>query len=116
MTTETVAKGAELFTLTSLGTFTGLTGATVVVTNTVSRITGWSPAWFGFLVALILCSAVPAITNGFSLGQQLLALLNACLVYLSAAGANAAGGAVTGNAPLPPPGAGERRGFFGRWF
>ena len=46
---------AELFTWTSLGTFTGLTGATVVVTNAISRAVNWNPAWFGLGVALVLC-------------------------------------------------------------
>lgn len=109
------AQNVELFTLTSLGTFTGLTGATVVVTNTVSRVAGWSPAWFGFAVALILCTGVPLMTAEFSWSQQLLAFLNSCLVYLSAAGAGGMGASAAGNAPLPPPGESAQRLWFPRW-
>lgn len=113
MNPDSAAGAGQLFTLAALGTFTGLTGATVVVTNTISRITSWAPAWLGFVVALLLCSAAPIMANGFNRTQQLLAMLNACLVYLSAAGASTAGTAAMGD--RPPPG---RRPFslFQFWF
>jgi hypothetical protein len=101
MNADSAAGAGQLFTLAALGTFTGLTGATVVVTNTISRITNWAPAWLGFVVALLLCSAAPILANGFNWTQQLLAMLNACLVYLSAAGANTAGTAAIGDRPPP---------------
>lgn len=104
----------ELIDLTSLGTFTGLTAATMVVTNAVGRATGWSPAWFGLAVAMILCEAVAIFQPGWQTSDLLLAALNACLVYLSASGASATGTALVGGGPLPPPGAG-RDGFWQRW-
>ena len=85
---------AELFTWGSLGTFTGLTGATVVVTNAVSRAVNWNPAWFGLVVAAVLCGGL-AIATYTHVTDFLLAALNACLVYVSSAGANSVGVAAT---------------------
>jgi hypothetical protein len=105
----------QLFTWASLGTFTGLTGATVVVTNAISRAVRWNPAWFGLLVALVLCLGL-AISNGkTALTDYALAILNACLVYVSAAGTNSVGAATTApeSTTEGPGGAG---GFFRNWF
>ncbi len=88
----------ELFTWASLGTFTGLTGATVVVTNTAARAFDWSPRWLGLAIALVLCIGL-AVANKSPLVDYLLALLNGCLVYLTAGGASAAGAVVV--APKP---------------
>jgi hypothetical protein len=111
---------SDLFTWTSLGTLTGLTGATVVVTNTAARAFGWTPKWFGLAVALVLCVGLAAVRTS-SIEEYVLAFLNACLVYLTAAGASSAGAAA-----VSPPNAGgalESSGgeaqpptFFHRWF
>ncbi len=83
---------SDLFTWTSLGTLSGLTGATVVVTNTAARAFDWAPKWLGLAIALILCLGL-AIMNSSAINGYALALLNACLVYLTAAGASSAGAA-----------------------
>ena len=83
---------SDLFTWTSLGTLSGLTGATVVVTNTAARAFDWAPKWLGLLVATVLCVGL-AVMNSSAINGYALALLNACLVYLTAAGASSAGAA-----------------------
>ena len=115
MTASVAGLPTELFTFASLGTFTGLTGATVAVTNAAARALNWSPAWFGFVIALVLCEGLTLIGGEARAPELLLAALNACLVYLSAGGASAAGASVTGGNPLPPPGT-AKRGFWNRWF
>jgi hypothetical protein len=106
---------AELFTWTSLGTFTGLTGATVVVTNAISRAVNWNPAWFGLGVALVLCLGL-AVAAASPASDYVLALLNACLVYLSAAGTNSVGAAATGKgAGSLEQVRGDQGGFFRPW-
>jgi hypothetical protein len=105
----------QLFTLPSLATFTGLTGATVVVTNAISRAVNWNPAWFGLAVAAVLCFGMATITNP-TLIEYLLALLNSCLVYVSAAGTSSVGAAAQG--PARTDVAAEmpsQEGFFRRW-
>jgi hypothetical protein len=110
---------SDLFTWTSLGTLSGLTGATVVVTNTAARAFDWAPKWLGLLIATVLCVGL-AVMNSSAIDGYALALLNACLVYLTAAGASAAGAA----AVSPKPGGtlesldGVDRSptFFHRWF
>lgn len=117
MNTMTTIPGlpAELFTLASLGTFAGLTGATVAVTNTASRAFGWSPSWLGFAVAFALCEGLALLRPSWTGGELVLAGLNACLVYLSAGGASAATANLARNQPLPPPGAGGQA-FWSRWY
>lgn len=83
---------SDLFTWASLGTLSGLTGATVVVTNTAARAFDWAPKWLGLAVATVLCVGL-AFMNSSAINGYALALLNACLVYLTAAGASSAGAA-----------------------
>ncbi len=83
---------SDLFTWTSLGTLSGLTGATVVVTNTAARAFDWAPKWLGLLVSTVLCVGL-AVMNSSAINGYALALLNACLIYLTAAGASSAGAA-----------------------
>ena len=109
---------SDLFTWTSLGTLSGLTGATVVVTNTAARAFDWAPKWLGLLVALVLCVGL-AVMNSSAINGYALALLNACLVYLTAAGASSAGAAA-----VRPKSSGtlesiedeQPSAFFNRWF
>jgi hypothetical protein len=108
----------ELFTWTSLGTFTGLTGATVVVTNTAARAFDWSPRWLGLVVAVALCVGV-AIARQDTFADYVLALLNGCLVYLTAAGTSSAGATTTDHASggaLEEMGRTASHPFFRRWF
>jgi hypothetical protein len=110
----------DVFTWASLGTLSGLTGATVVVTNTAARALEWAPKWFGLAVALVMCIGI-AFMRSSAIADYALALLNACLVYLTAAGASSAGAA----AVAPPKSKGTlesietdepSKAFFNHWF
>lgn len=110
---------SDLFTWTSLGTLSGLTGATVVVTNTAARAFDWAPKWLGLLISTILCIGL-AIMNSTAIDGYPLAFLNACLVYLTAAGASSAGAATLhpkSGGTLESVDSGDSSStFFPRWF
>jgi hypothetical protein len=110
----------DIFTWTSLGTLSGLTGATVVVTNTAARALDWAPKWLGLAVAGVLCIGMAVMRNG-AIQDYALAVLNACLVFLTAAGATSAGAA----AVATPKSKGTlesidtdepQKAFFSHWF
>lgn len=119
---------AQFFTWGSLLTLAGAAGATLVVTNTLKTAFDFSPKWIGLVVAQTVCVGT-AFYLGKSSSDYVIAILNGCLVYLSAAGASAAGGAIanptvtassrSGNV-LPPnrsPQSGSTsRTFFSSWF
>ena len=48
----------EFYTLTTLGTLAGATGATVTVANTVRGLFRLNPRWVGFATAEIVCLGV----------------------------------------------------------
>lgn len=85
---------AEFFTWGSLGTLAGATSATMVITNTLRSAIGWDAKWVGLAIAEVICLGA-AFATGSSGSDFVIAVLNGCLVYLSAAGTTAAGGAVT---------------------
>jgi hypothetical protein len=115
-----VELATDLFTWASLGTLTGLTGATVVVTNTAARAFDWSPKWLGLAVAMALCIGLAVVAKSAA-ADYVLALLNGCLVFLTAAGASAAGAAAGGQKPggtleTVESTATESKPFMHRWF
>lgn len=75
----------QLLTWTSLGTMAGATGATFVVPNALRLAFGWSPKWVGLIVAQTICVGA-AFAAGKEVSEYLLAILNGCLVFCSAAG------------------------------
>jgi hypothetical protein len=112
----------QFFTIGSLATLAGATGATLVVTNTAKQAFGFSRAWFGLLIAQVICVGL-AIQAKRSGSDYVIAVLNGCLVYLSAAGASdAAGGKqqagdrATPRGPEALPKPQGWRAFFGSWF
>ena len=74
-----------LFTLQSLGTFAGATGATFAVTNGLALAFGWSPKWLGLVVAEVICLAIVALSEGGG-SDYFIAFLNGFLVFSAAAG------------------------------
>ncbi|MER9227064.1 hypothetical protein NKI39_15765 [Mesorhizobium sp. M0664] len=114
----------QFFTMASLATLAGAAGATLVVTNVAKQAFGFSRSWFGLVVAEVICVGLAAYArqNG---SDFVIAALNGCLVYLSAAGASdAVGGRQPGNGNNNAVQRGNnesamRRGwrtFFGSWF
>jgi hypothetical protein len=124
----------QFFTLSSLGTLAGASGATFIVTNTLKTAFGLAPKWAGLVVAQLICVGL-AIVSQRSGSDYVIAVLNGCLVYLSAAGAAEASGVKDPNtaadrmgaqprgANVPASGAAQgvasplrRRPFLSSWF
>jgi len=83
----------------SLGTLGGATLATFVITNVLRRVFGINAAWCGFLVAQAVCIG-STLHATQSVEDLPLAMLNGCLVFLSAAGTTeAAAGLVSTRSP-----------------
>lgn len=133
----------DFFTAESLLTFAGATTATVVVPNALQKAFQFNPRWLALVVAQVACiavvynqhhTAVPGTVIPAS--DYLIALVNGCLVYCSAAGATSVGnqaagggamggGVARGNVQPEAEPRGEfdlprrpakRRGFFTPWF
>lgn len=106
----------EFFTWAALGTLAGASGATFVITNTLRSALNWSPKWLGLLVAQIICVG-SAVSLGKTGSDYIIAILNGCLVYLSAVGVAAASSGGTAGATARGLAVdGPRRGFLAPWF
>lgn len=107
----------EFFTLASFTTLLGLTGITVVVTNTLRMAFNLSKPWIGLLVAIACTEAGVALSGMTAPGDILLGLLNSCLVFLTAAGS---ANAIAARDEIEPHSvdepAAERTKFLSRWF
>jgi len=71
----------------------------MVITNTLRSAIGWEAKWIGLAIAEVICLGT-AFATGSTGSDFVIAVLNACLVYLSAAGATAAGATVTQGAAV----------------
>src|SRR5262249_11806329 len=90
----------DFFTLQSLLTFGGATTATIMVPNALQMALKRNFAWLGLLVAWVVCllvvfqahqSAGPGVATPWT--DYLVAVVNGCLVFCSAAGATSVGNA-----------------------
>lgn len=123
----------EFYTLTTLSTLAGATGATVAITNALKTAFDLSPKWLGLVVAEVICVGVLSATGAAHVSDWLIAVLNGCLVYATAAGATSAGHAAgvrgpdipdtpgtassDGNVPADvQPGRNRKRTFWSPWF
>ncbi|ESZ02618.1 hypothetical protein NKH92_23385 [Mesorhizobium sp. M0871] len=118
----------ELFTLATLGTLAGATGATVIVGNTIQSVANYGAKWLSLVIAELIIVAVAFFAGATDVSAYFVALLNGCLVYASAIGLN------TMTSPAQPLGSpsprsanqvglppqdisGSRgRGFWNRWW
>ena len=114
----------QYFTFSSLATLAGASGATLIITNTLKQAFDYSRKWVGLIVAQVISIGLVLQANGGG-SDLVLAALNGCLVYLTAAGASDAvgggqgGAGKTGAVPRSDwDGGGATRpvGFFGSWF
>ena len=116
----------DLFTLESLATLAGSTGATFAVTNGLGMAFNFARKWLGLAVAQVICIAIVYFTGG-SGSDYFVAVLNGFLVFCAAAGA--AAGATPGGAQVMARGGnfhagvevegsgdGNNRTFLSRWF
>lgn len=121
--------GNEFYTLTTLGTLAGASGATVAVTNALKNAVGISVKWLGLLVAQVVCLGVLAASGPTHASDWFIAILNGFLVYATAAGATSVGAAATGSETGPDatarsgkvgssaqPAPSGKAGFWSPWF
>ena len=97
-----MAANLQLLDLTALGTIGGLTLATTAVTNGLWRSFGWQPRWLGLVVSLVICVATAVFAGNIAPVNLFLAVLNAFVVYLAAAGSSGAGAAIQGGQGQAP--------------
>jgi hypothetical protein len=84
-----LAAETDFLTSTALGTFTGASVATVVVGNTARYLTKRDLRVVPFVFALVFAYVAAQITgNPRTLSDVLLVLLNGCLLFCTAIGAN----------------------------
>lgn len=118
---------ADFFTIGTMVTLSGATGATFVVCNGLQRAFNFNPRWLALLVAqIIVLVGVYTVSKG-ELLDYFVGVINGFLVFCSAAGATgvlgpgSGAGAVVGRgmdvktSGMPQPD-GTRRGFLTTWF
>ncbi len=90
----------DFFTLASMLTLSGATGATFVICNGLQRAFNFNPRWLGLAVAVgVVLSGVYA-SGGRSTVDYLIGIINSFLVYCSAAGATGTLGGGSGDGPI----------------
>ncbi len=116
---------SEFFTLQSMLTLTGASGATFVVCNGLQRAFDFNPRWLALLVAqiVVIVGTHLSHTGGVGLGDYFVAVLNGFLVYATAAGTthilggpSEAPAVARGAREVSPPSFGSRRRFLSPWF
>ncbi|MER9228944.1 hypothetical protein NKI39_25590 [Mesorhizobium sp. M0664] len=80
----------DFFTIQSMLTLSGATGATFVICNGLQQAFNFNPKWLGLLVAQLIVGAGVAASGGDGLIAYLVGLINGFLVFCSAAGATSA--------------------------
>ncbi len=120
----------DFFTLQSMLTLSGATGATFVVSNGLQRAFDFNPRWLALAIAQLIVLCGVYASGGQSVVDYAVGVINGFLVFCSAAGATgvAGGGAGTGGAVARGGGARAtrgaggseaglgRRGFLSPWF
>jgi hypothetical protein len=103
----------SLFDGTTLVTLGGAAGATTIVAGALYQVTGVDRRYSGFAIALILMGVTVHMADQWKNPVAIVvAFVNACLIYLTAAGAS---GFIGGRGPGPAA-RGGRRPWFGSWF
>ncbi|WP_447963190.1 hypothetical protein [Nitrospira sp. Ecomares 2.1] len=117
----------EFFTLQSMLTLTGATGAVFVVCNAIQAAFNFNPKWLALLLSEVISMAGVALSGGHGL-DYFVGLVNGCLIFSSAAGVvaiNSGGdaksrgdGTVTAEDIRKGVSTSSRRGrgFFAPWF
>jgi hypothetical protein len=120
----------DFFTLQSLGTFAGASGATLLIANAIQHAFGFNPRWLALAVAEFVCLGVVATGQvdgaaSVTVTPFFVAFVNGFLVFCSAAGLTAVGAEAQGHTQAPRDAGtrvlesarvGERRGFWQPWF
>lgn len=115
----------DFFTLASMLTLSGSTGATFVICNGLQRAFDFNPRWLGLAVAAFVVLGGVIASGGHSPVDYLIGIINSFLVYCSAAGATGALGGGSGDVSVsrganlnPTRSANEpaRRRFLSPWY
>jgi len=90
LATEVLPK--DFYTLTTLGTLVGATGAVYLICSTAQSVFNFNPKWLALLVALII-SLVVAVYSASDpkdpvFLKYFIAFLNGLLIYATAVGSN----------------------------
>jgi len=111
----------SFFTVQSVLTLTGASGATLLVSNGIQRAFNVNPRWLALVIAELICIFGVLYGHGRS-SDYVLAVINGFLVFSTAVGANQ----MTGTAAPSPKSKGEQRelerpqvqsrSFLTRWF
>ncbi|TDR49571.1 hypothetical protein DFP85_1335 [Halomonas ventosae] len=107
---------SEFFTVQSMLTLSGATGATFVVSNGMQQAFNFNPKWLALLIAMIIVELGVFLTDGTAV-QYLVGVINGFLVYSCAAGGNSMLG--QGSPDTIDRGQGfapDRRRFLSPWF
>jgi hypothetical protein len=112
----------EFFTLQSMLTLSGATGATFVICNGLQTAFNFNPRWLALAVAQLIVLIGTHLSGGSGV-DYFIAVINGFLVFCTAAGAThaASGGSgqaiarSAGDAANPQPGRVRRR-FLSPWF
>ncbi len=116
----------DFFTLQSMLTLSGSTGATFVICNGLQQAFNFNPKWLGLVVAQTIVFVGVYVSGGQTIIDYFIGAINGFLVFCSAAGATGAlgqqasigllprGGATAKEAGIPVRGAGRR--FLTSWF
>jgi len=90
----------EFFTVESMLTLTGATGATFVISNGLQKAFDFNPRWLALAIAVSVCLFGVFATGGRPT-DYFVGLVNGFLVYCTAAGATGMGGG--GQPEVKPP-------------
>jgi predicted heme/steroid binding protein len=110
----------NFFTLESMLTLTGASGATYLIANGCQNALSFNPKWLALAIAQALSwygTYVSTYQATHHMSEFFVAFVNGFLIYATAAGANAA--TAPRQAPANPMGFGgkppQRRSFLSRW-
>jgi hypothetical protein len=116
----------DFYTLQSMLTLSGSTGATFVVCNGLQRAFDFNPKWLALAVAQIIVLSGVYVSGGSSMVDYLIGVINGFLVFCSAGGATSAlanqapTGGIARGAPardaVNPQQMSRNRSFFSPWF
>ena len=98
----------EFFTIQSMLTLSGATGATFIVGNGIQQAFDFNPKWLALVIALFIVELGVYLTNGTGI-DYLVGVVNGFLVFSCAAGGTSmlGGGGANQNGGTPTGGAGS---------
>lgn len=113
---------AKPITLASIGTISGASFATFVISSAIQKAFNYNPKWLALIIALIIALMISyiAMFSGSSEigGGIMIGTINGCLVYLTAIGVNIV--LPTNNSISDPllsgDGNARNRQFLSKWF